>query len=58
MSGVNAPFHYLGAEGNIGHGEVGALGPQAVIEDLGGPGTAMSHFKVSLVAISDGSIVS
>lgn len=44
--GQTAPLLYAGAEGNIGHAEIGGIGPNAIVEDLGGYGTARSHFKV------------
>jgi hypothetical protein len=45
IAGTSTPLTYLGAEGNIGHREIGGTGPSAIVEDVGGRGTARGHFK-------------
>jgi hypothetical protein len=37
------PIYYLGANGNIGHKEIGGVGNQAFVETEGGTGTARSQ---------------
>jgi hypothetical protein len=48
IAGSSAPLLYTGTEGNIGHTEIGGTGSSAIVEDLGGPGTARGHFKESV----------
>lgn len=46
-STVTSNIQYFGTQGNLGHTEVGGTG-NAIIEDLGGSGTARGHWKDSV----------
>lgn len=45
--GTNNPYEYLGVNGNEGNIDVGGTG-RAAIENLGGSGTALAHWKESV----------